>query len=119
MLSASRRPHFQGLMFAARGINSLLTGFNFHQGISMSKRILLASALMFGVLSLPAFAADDPVVARINGSEVHRSDVMREIDMLGPQAAQVPPQMLYPRVLQQMIATRLVSSQGYAQKLQN
>ena len=70
-------------------------------------------------LSLPAFAADDPVVARVNGSEIHRSDVQREIDMLGPQAQQMPIQMIYPRILQQMIATRLVSTQGYAEKLQN
>lgn len=86
----------------------------------MSKRILLASAaLMLGAFSLPAIAADDPVVARVNGAEIHRSDVMRELEMLGPQAQQVPPQMLYPQVLQRMIATKLVSTQGYAQKLQN
>jgi peptidyl-prolyl cis-trans isomerase C len=86
----------------------------------MSKRILLASAaLMLGVVSPPAFAADDPVVARINGGEVHRSDVMREMDMLGPQAQQVPPQMLYPQVLQRMVAAKLVSAKGYEQKLQN
>ena len=86
----------------------------------MSKRILLASAaLMFGALSLPVLAADDPVVARVNGAEIHRSDVEREVQMLGPQAQQVPLQMLYPQVLQRMVATKLVSSQGYAEKLQN
>ena len=84
----------------------------------MSKRILLASAALMS-LSLPAFAADDPVVARVNGTEIHRSDVQREIDMLGPQAQQMPMQMIYPRILQQMIATKLVSTQGYAEKLQN
>ncbi len=86
----------------------------------MSKFVLLAStALMLGALSFPAIAADDPVVARMNGTELHRSDVMREIQMLGPQAQQVPPQMLYPQVLQRMIATKLVAAQGYAAKLQN
>lgn len=86
----------------------------------MPKRVLLlSSALMLGALSLPAFAADDPVVARVNGTEIHRSDVAREIEMLGPQAQQVPPQMLYPQVIDRMIATRLVSTQGYAEKLQN
>jgi peptidyl-prolyl cis-trans isomerase C len=86
----------------------------------MSKRILLASAaLMLGASSLPAIAADNPVVARINGSEIHRSDVIHEIEMMGPQAQQVPAQMLYPQVLQRMISVKLVSAQGYAQKLQN
>jgi len=86
----------------------------------MSKTLLLASAaLIFGAFVLPVLAADDPVVARINGAEIHRSDVMREMEMLGPQAQQVPPQMIYPQVLQRMIATRLVSAQGYAEKLQN
>lgn len=86
----------------------------------MSKPVLLASAaIMLGVMSLPVLAADDPVVARVNGAEIHRSDVEREVQMLGPQAQQVPLQMLYPQVLQRMVATKLVSAQGYAQKLQN
>jgi len=86
----------------------------------MSKRLLLASAaFLLAAVSLPVLAADDPVVARVNGAELHRSDVMREMQMLGPQAQQVPPQMIYPQVLQRMIATKLVSTQGYAQKLQN
>ena len=86
----------------------------------MTRRILLASAAMaFGMASLPALAADDPVVARINSSEIHRSDVMREFEMLGPQAQQIPPQMLYPQILQRMVATKLVSAEGYKEKLQS
>jgi len=87
----------------------------------MSKKLLLgAAALVLCAFSAPAFAADaDPVVARVNGSEIHRSDVMHEMQMMGPQAQQIPPQMLYPQLLQKLIATKLVSDQGYAQKLQN
>ncbi len=93
----------------------------------MSKKILLASAaLLFGAFSVPAFAADDstpiasdPVVARVNGSEIHRSDVIKELGMMGPQAQQMPPQMVYPQLLQKMIATKLVSAQGYAEGMQN
>lgn len=77
------------------------------------------SALAAGGASAPAEAGGDPVVARVNGDELRRSDVIREIQLLGPQAQQVPPQMLYPQLLQKMIATKLVSTQGYAQKLQN
>ncbi len=97
----------------------------------MRNRLLLATAaLLLSGVSLSAMAAaggaapaatagGDPVVARVNGEELHRSDVIREIQLLGPQAQQVPPQMLYPQLLQKMIATKLVATQAYAQKLQN
>ena len=106
----------------------------------MSKRILLTTAaLVLGAFSLPTYAANapaatpapaaapaaapatssDPVVARVNGSEIHRSDIMHELQMMGPQAQQMPPQMLYPQLLQKMIATKLVSAQGYEEGLQN
>lgn len=96
----------------------------------MRNRLLLATAaVLLSGASFSAMAAGggspaaapggDPVVARVNGEELHRSDVIREIQLLGPQAQQVPPQMLYPQLLQKMIATKLVSIQGYAQKLQN
>jgi peptidyl-prolyl cis-trans isomerase C len=76
---------------------------------------------------MPALSADapsaavsgDPVVARVNGDVIHRSDVMRELQMAGPELQQLPPQMIYPRILQMMIATRIVSQKGYADKLQN
>jgi len=95
----------------------------------MSKKILLATVALLGTLALPAFAADvpaavtppagDPVVARVNGEEIHRSDVMRELQMAGPQMQQLPPQMIYPQILQKMIATKIVSQKGYAEGLQN
>lgn len=92
----------------------------------MSKRVIRAAALtlVLGAMSVPALAADDakggdPVIARVNGQEIHRSDFLRQLQMMGAQAAQLPPQMLYPQVLQKMIATRLVSAQGYSQKLQD
>jgi peptidyl-prolyl cis-trans isomerase C len=91
----------------------------------MSKRIRIAVlALALGILALPAMAADkaagdDPVVARVNGTEIHRSEVVRELQAMGPQAQQIPPQMLYPQLLQKAIITKLVATQGYAQKLQN
>ena len=92
-----------------------------------SNRIALA-ALALGLISLPALAAApaaaapgaaDPVVARVNGQEIHRSDVLLEIQLMGPQAEKMPMQMLYPELLQKMIATKIVAAQGYAEKLQN
>jgi peptidyl-prolyl cis-trans isomerase C len=90
----------------------------------MSKNTLLAAVALLGSLGLPALAADapksgDPVVARVNGDEIHRSDVMRELQMAGPQMQQLPPQMIYPQILQKMIATKVVSQKGYADGMQN
>lgn len=98
----------------------------------MSKKILLATVAVLGLLTMPVLAADaakpapaaamaasDPVVARVNGEEIHRSDVMRELQMAGPQMQQLPPQMIYPQILQKMIATKIVAQKGYAEGLQN
>ena len=93
----------------------------------MSKKVLLATVALLGSLALPVLAAPapdaaksgDPVVARVNGDEIHRSDVMREMQMAGPQMQQLPPQMIYPQILQKMIATKIVSQKGYADGLQN
>jgi peptidyl-prolyl cis-trans isomerase C len=90
----------------------------------MSKKLLLATVALMGALAMPAMVEDaakgsDPVVARVNCEEIHRSDVMRELQMAGPQIQQLPPQMIYPQILQKMIATRIVSQKGYAEGLQN
>ncbi len=97
----------------------------------MSKRILLVSALMMAGFAVPAMAADaaapaaaampagDPTIARVNGQDIHRSDFIHELQLMGPQAQQLPPQMLYPQMLQKLVATKLVSEQGYAQNLQD
>ncbi len=94
----------------------------------MSKLLAVAAmAVALGAVSLPALAEEkaapaadaNPVVARVNGQELHRSDLMRELRNVGPQAQQLPPQMLYPQLLQKMIVTKLVATEGYEQKLQN
>lgn len=85
-------------------------------------------ALALGALALPAVAADKPaaasptedlVVARVDGQPIMRSEVVRELQAMGGQAANLPPQMVYPQLLEKVIVTKLVSSKGYAEKLQN
>lgn len=83
-------------------------------------------ALALGVLAVPAVAADkapadgaDPVVARVNGATIARSEVIRELQSMGPQAQSLPPNVLYPQLLDKMIVTRMVSEKGYAAKMQN
>ncbi len=91
----------------------------------MSKtRRLAVMTVALALMASPAMAEEkaaggDPVIARANGQEIHRSDMMNELKLMGPQAQQMPMQMLYPQLLQKMIMLKVVSGQGYAQKLQN
>ena len=93
----------------------------------MSSKLLRVAlvALAIGSTALPVFAQDkaaaggDPVVARVNGVEIRRSSVIEELQSMGPQAQQVPPQVLYPQILQRLVITKLVSTEGYKQKLQD
>jgi len=93
----------------------------------MSKMLRVAAlALALGALALPVVAEDkapaaggDPVVARVNGETILRSEVVRELQGMGSQAQSIPPQMLYPQLLEKAIVTKMVSAKGYAEKLQN
>lgn len=91
----------------------------------MSKMLRGAAlALVLAAIALPVVAEDkapaaDVVVAKVNGETIMRSDVVRELQSMGAQAAQMPPQMLYPQLLEKVIVTKLVSTKGYAEKIQN
>lgn len=63
--------------------------------------------------------SDDPVVARANGKEYKRSDVIALLQQLDPQVQQMPLQMIYPQLLDQLIQGQLVTEAGYKAKLQD
>ncbi|CAO3442192.1 peptidylprolyl isomerase [Azospirillum largimobile] len=58
-------------------------------------------------------APADPVVARVNGEELRKSDVSRMVSQLPPQVQQMPIEMIYPAVIDQLVSGKLVSSAGY------
>lgn len=64
-------------------------------------------------------AEDDPVVARIEGEEIKRSDVLSLIGQLPPQVQQMPVQMIFPALLEQVINGKLVAKAGYEADLQD
>jgi len=66
----------------------------------------------------PSAVGDDPVVARVNGAEVKRSEVLTALQQLGPQVQQIPLQAIYPSVLEQVVNAKLVTQAGYKQKLE-
>src|SRR5258708_6486521 len=75
---------------------------------------LLAAVLVgacFSANPLRARAEDkpDPVVAKIGADAIHLSDVTAAVDTLPPQARQMPRDELLPKVLDQMVDTRVLA----------
>lgn len=62
-------------------------------------------------------AAADPVVARVNGEEIKRSEVTRMVSQLPPQVQQMPLEMIFPAVVDQLVSSKLVSAAGYKANL--
>ena len=76
---------------------------------------VLSAGLALPQLSATAKAADDPVVAVVNGYEIFMSDIMNRRQQLGPQAQQYPAQLLFNLILQDMITVRLVADEARKQ----
>jgi len=59
----------------------------------------------------------DPVVARVNGSDIHRSDVLAARQMLPAQVQQIPFEQVYPQLLDTLVTNMLAAQAGRKQKL--
>jgi len=66
----------------------------------------------------PASAADDPVVAVVNGANIHRSQVHDAHKHLPAQYQQIPFETIFPGLLESIIDTKLAASDARAQKVQ-
>jgi peptidyl-prolyl cis-trans isomerase C len=67
---------------------------------------LLAVIAMFGIVGAGTVLADtdsDPVLAKVNGQPIHASDLKAAAETLPPQARSMPPQQLYPMLLEQLV----------------
>lgn len=62
---------------------------------------------------------EDRVLATVNGDEIRQSDVDRVLETLPPQARSMPPQVIMPMVLDQVISGKVISQQAYSQNLQD
>ncbi len=74
------------------------------------------------LLAAPAFAddaatADDPVVATINGTEVHRAEVELIAQGLPQQMQNVPLEQMYPMLLDRLIDFKLVEAEAEKQNI--
>jgi peptidyl-prolyl cis-trans isomerase C len=87
-------------------------------------RLGLFAALATGCLSVallsaqPSFA-DDKVVAKVNGSEIHESDVALAEQELGPSLAQMDPSTKHDNVVSFLIDLKLAAKVAEDKKLQD
>ena len=63
-------------------------------------------------------AGEDPVLARVDGEEIRRSDVQAAIAELPPELRAAPESVLSPLVIDQMITQKALVASARAQKLQ-
>jgi peptidyl-prolyl cis-trans isomerase C len=61
----------------------------------------------------------NPVVAKVDGEEITRVDVVRFIKMMPEQIKQLPPTAVYPLALEQVINTRVVQNKAEDAGLEN
>jgi peptidyl-prolyl cis-trans isomerase C len=76
----------------------------------------LMLAAVLSTLALPVLAADDPVVAVVNGKEIRRSAVI-EAQQSIPQARQAPLEQVFEPLLDRMITNEVIYDQAKKQKL--
>lgn len=92
--------------------------------VTTGQRVRLASALA-GSLALaltlafagPLRAADDPVLAKVNGAEIKKSDVAMAEEELGPSLAQMDPATKDENVLSFLIDMKIVSKAAEDKKI--
>ena len=68
-------------------------------------------------LQLAPSAADDPVVAKINSAEIHKSDLIAAQKQLPQQYQQVPLEAIFPQLLDQVVNNKLLMDAAKDAKL--
>jgi peptidyl-prolyl cis-trans isomerase C len=93
--------------------------------IAMPRRVLVAAFLAV-LAAMPAVAqpksaapggAEDPVVARVNGTVLHRSDIELALRGAPPQVQKQPLDKIYPQVLNSLVNAQLLSQAGRKAKI--
>lgn len=80
----------------------------------------ILSAPVAGFAQSPASKSDaDPVVAKVNGETIRRSEVLQTQKLLPAQYRGLPLEQIYPLLLDEMIDSRLATAEARRLKLQN
>jgi peptidyl-prolyl cis-trans isomerase C len=95
------------------------TGLRF--GLATLKASLVVTGCLAVVLAagLPVRAEDNPVLAKVNGTEIRQSDVSLAEEELGPSLAQMDPATKKDNVLAFLIDMKIVSKAAEDKKLEN
>src|SRR6188472_1556915 len=92
------------------------TGQRFRRASALAGSLALALSLAFAG---PLRAADDPVLAKVNGAEIKKSDVALAEEELGPSLAQMDPATKKDNVLAFLIDMKIVSKAAEDKKIEN
>ncbi|MBS4045747.1 MAG: peptidylprolyl isomerase [Alphaproteobacteria bacterium] len=79
--------------------------------------VVAVSPVAFAQPKQTTKAADDPVVARVNGQPIHRSTVLDFYNQLPPQMAQIPLEQIAPGIINELAARKLLSDAAEKAKL--
>lgn len=63
--------------------------------------------------------ADDPIVAKVDGSPIYKTDVLEFIKTLPPQMQQAPVEAIFPMATAQVISGKIVDAKAIAQGVEN
>jgi len=88
-------------------------------GPALAAAIAMISASHAIAQAQVAQSGADPVVATVDGSAIHRSDVTEFQKMLPPQYQHMPLEVLYPALLDKLIEMKLVAEAGRKDHLQD
>ena len=84
--------------------------------VAVSLGVMLGDA---GAQTETAKGAEDPVVAIVNGAEIHRSDVILAQRQLPAEARSYPLELIYPRLLDRVIDSKLFTLEARKDNLQD
>lgn len=77
----------------------------------------LAAGLLVAPIAVSAQSAGNPVVARVNGAEIRRDDVLKAIETLPAQYRQLPKEVLFDRMRDQLVTAKLIDQAAEKAKL--
>jgi peptidyl-prolyl cis-trans isomerase C len=86
-------------------------------GLHFGLATALAGCLALALIAGPGRAADDPVLAKVNGSEIRKSDVKLAEEELGPSLAQMDPATKDENVLAFLIDMKIVAKAAEDKKV--
>lgn len=78
---------------------------------------MLAFMLAVGTFSFGAHAEDNPVVAKVNGLEIHMSDLTNILSSMPEQMQGAPMEQIFPMLQEQVVMGEIISAKARDQKL--